>query len=38
MKISTLLWCATVVAACANVAPPNPAEAERLSTARTLLV
>lgn len=37
MKISTLLWCATVVAACANVAPPNPAEAERLSTARTLL-
>lgn len=37
MKISTLLWCATVVAACANVVPPNAAETERLTEARHLL-
>ena len=37
MKITTLLWCATVVAACANVAPPTAAETERLVTARRLL-
>jgi tetratricopeptide (TPR) repeat protein len=37
MKITTLLWCATVVAACANVVPPNAAETERLNEARRLL-
>lgn len=37
MKISTLLWCATVVAACANVVPPTAAETERLNEARRLL-
>lgn len=37
MKPTTLLWCATVVAACANLATPNPDEARRLAEARALL-
>ena len=37
MKITTLLWCAAVVAACANVPTPNAAESARLDEARRLL-
>lgn len=37
MKPTTLLWCAAVVAACANVASPSPIAADRLARARELL-
>ena len=37
MKPTTLLWCAAVVAACANVASPNSAAAARLAEAERLL-
>jgi hypothetical protein len=37
MKIPTLLWCATVVAACANLPTPTPSENAQLAAARALL-
>ncbi|MCU0863186.1 MAG: hypothetical protein MUC36_05295 [Planctomycetes bacterium] len=37
MKPTTLLWCATVVAACANIASPSADESRRLAEARALL-
>ncbi len=37
MKSSTLFWCATALAACANVSTPTSVEAERLLEARRLL-
>ena len=37
MKPTTLLWCATVVAACANIATPSADEAQRLAAARELM-
>lgn len=37
MKPTTLLWCAAVVAACANVAPPSAAASARLAVAENLL-
>lgn len=37
MKPTTLLWCATVVAACANVTTPTPDQEARLAEARALL-
>ncbi|MEO6596688.1 MAG: hypothetical protein ABIP94_18230, partial [Planctomycetota bacterium] len=37
MKPTTSFWFATFVVACANVAPPGPAETERLAEARRLV-
>ena len=37
MKPTTLLWCAAVVAACANVASPTIADTSRLAEAQRLL-
>ncbi len=37
MKPTTLLWCAAVVAACANVASPTPTETFRLGEAQRLV-
>jgi hypothetical protein len=37
MKPTTLLWCAAVVAACANVTSPNSEQEARLAEARALL-
>lgn len=37
MKPKTLLWCATLVAACASIAPPTAAETDQLASARELL-
>ena len=37
MKTSTLLWCAAVVAACANVTTPTKDQETRLDAARALL-
>lgn len=37
MKPTTLLWCAAVVAACANVGSPTPADNQRLAQAQSLL-
>ncbi|MCA8976611.1 MAG: hypothetical protein KDC98_17960 [Planctomycetes bacterium] len=38
MKPSTLFWCATAVAACANVSTPTATEAQCLAQARQLLI
>jgi len=37
MKPTTLLWCATVVAACANLSAPTPDQEARLAQGRALL-
>ncbi|MCA8949447.1 MAG: hypothetical protein KDE27_08080, partial [Planctomycetes bacterium] len=37
MKPSTLFWCATALAACANVSTPSQTEAARLGEARDLM-
>jgi tetratricopeptide (TPR) repeat protein len=37
MKPTTLLWCATIVAACANISRPTAAEADQLAAARSLM-
>ncbi|MBL8727837.1 MAG: hypothetical protein JNM25_05365 [Planctomycetes bacterium] len=37
MKPTTLTWCAAIIAACASIPAPTPAEINRLDTARQLV-